>query len=310
MKYAEYQFRCTFETQALLSQHKGSGLRGLFGHCLKKVACAQRRSECETCLLSTSCVYFQIFESPKMPVKAKAGNNVKPHPFVLVPPMDTDRREYAPGDRFDMTFKLFGNAIEWLPYIVFCVEQMGKTGLGARSRHGWGRFHLDSVVCGAEEIYSGGTRMLEQSGCWKILDVQKIEPVTVNSVEVFFTMPLRLKSGNRLTDSVDFQTLIRACCRRIAVLEEAFGSGEPALDYRGLVRMAGEVDAVESDTRWERVYRYSSRQKTKMNIGGIVGKMKYRGDITPFWPLLKYCESVHIGKQTAFGNGRIAVVAG
>ena len=309
MKLAEYNFTCTFETEAFLARHKGSGIRGLFGHCLRKVACAQRHSECEKCLLNSSCVYFQLFESPSVHGKTRAGNNVKPHPFVLVPPSDTSQREYAPGDSFDITFKLFGHAAGWLPYIVYCVEQMGRTGLGARAKHGFGRFRLESVSSDGKEIYSGKTRMLEQDGTWKILDVQKIKSVPVESVEVFFTMPLRLKFKNRLTDSVDFQTLIRACCRRVATLEDAFGNGEPELDYRGLVKKAAEVEEVESDTRWEQVFRYSNRQRTRMNIGGVVGRVKYSGDIAPFWPLLKYCENVHIGKQTAFGNGRIVVVA-
>jgi len=308
MKYSQYRFSCTFETKALLSRHKGSAIRGLFGHSLKKVACAQRQRDCRDCLLNSSCVYFQLFESPSVQGRKKAGNNVRPHPFVLVPPADTEKREYSPGDTFEMTFKLFGQAIEWLPYVVFCVEEMGKRGLEARNRHGWGRFRLDSVTCGDKKIYSGDSKLLEKNGQWKELDVQKIQAKPVNSVEVFYTMPLRLKKGNRITDSVDFQTLVRACCRRIAVLEDAFGNGEPELDYRGLVKRASEIETVESDTRWERVYRYSNRQRTTMNIGGIVGRVKYRGDIAPYWPLLKYCEAVHIGKQTAFGNGRIVVV--
>ncbi len=308
MNYAEFKFRCTFETPALLSHHKGSGIRGLFGHCLKKVACAQKQSSCDNCLLNSTCVYFQIFESPKLQGGRHTGN-VRPHPFVLVPPGDTSRREFAPGEQFDMTFKLFGPAIEWLPYMVFCAEQMGKRGLGARNRHGWGRFRLDEVRCGEAPIYSGETRILEYKGKKKVLDVQKITPMPVDNIEVFFMLPLRLKSKNRLTDSIDFQTLIRACCRRMAALEDAFGEGEPDLDYKGLINKAAEIRTVMSDTRWERVYRYSNRQRTTMNIGGVVGRVQYRGDIAPYWPLLKYAETVHIGKQTAFGNGRIAVMA-
>lgn len=307
MRYAEYRFECTFETEAMLSRYKGSGLRGLFGHCLRKVACAQRHSECGSCLLNTSCVYFQIFESPKVQGRAAAGNNVKPHPFVLVPPLDTRKTDYAPGEGFEMTFKLFGHVVEWLPYIVFCVEQMGKTGLGARSRQGYGRFQLDRVLYDDRQIYSGETSMLEHGGCEKELDVQKISPVSVKSIEVRFIMPLRLKSRNRLVDSVDFQTLVRACLRRISVLEEAFGDGEPDLDYRGLVQRAADIETNLRNTRWAQVFRYSNRQRKKMNIGGIVGSVQYRGDITPYWPLLKYCEAVHIGKQTAFGHGMMRV---
>ena len=308
MIYAEYRFSCMFETRALLSRHKGSALRGLFGYCLKKFSCSQRENECDRCLINTTCVYFQIFESPRLTYRTRAGNNVKPHPFVLVPPDEREKREYSAGESFHMTFKLFGSATEWFPYILFCVDQMGRKGLGARLRQGWGRFRLDRVTCGGREIYSHRTGLRPgYKECWKELDVQKIQPVSSDSIQVLFLTPLRLKSGNRITDSLDFQTLIRACCRRIATLEEAFGSGEPDLDYRSLIRLSADVRTVESDIHWECVYRYSNRQMTEMNIGGVVGKVRYSGNMAQFWPLLKYCEVVHIGKQTAFGNGRIEV---
>lgn len=309
MNYAEYTFTCTFETEAMLPRHKGSALRGLFGHCLKKAACALRKNSCTDCLLNSTCVYFQVFESPRAQGQNRKRTNVKPHPFVLVPPMDTEKRQYAARENFSMVFKLFGPGIEWLPYIVYCVEEMGRTGLGSGHKHGRGRFRLDAISCGDREIYSGETRRLEQDSCRQTLDIARIEPEQVTTADVRFAMPLRLKSGNRLTDSIDFQTLVRACCRRIATLEDAYGGGEPDLDYPGLVQKAGQVETVASDCRWERVFRYSNRQKTRMNIGGLVGKVRYQGDITPFWPLLKYCEAVHIGKQTAFGNGRIVVTA-
>jgi hypothetical protein len=312
VKYAEYRFLCTFESDAMLSRHKGSGIRGLFGHCLKKVACAQRQSDCRDCLLNGTCVYFQIFESPAVAAGSRIRNTARPHPFVLVPPGETGKRDFSAGEGFEMRFKLFGYAIGWLPYIVFTVEQMGKVGLGARHRKGFGKFRLDFVKCGEcgeNIIYSHETRMLEPIDCWQELDVSKIAVRTTESVKIFYMMPLRLKSRNRLvTESIDFQTLIRACCRRISSLEEAFGNGEPDIDYSGLVRDAANIETVKSDIRWERVPRYSNRQRARMNIGGIVGKVEYEGDITPYWPLLKYCEAVHIGKQTAFGNGRIAVV--
>jgi hypothetical protein len=228
---------------------------------------------------------------------------------VLVPPGDTGKCDFTAGDRFEMRFKLFGYAIKWLPYIVFTVEQMGKVGLGARHRHGFGKFRLDCVRCGETVVYSHDTRTLEPIDCWQELDVEQIPYRSTERVEIFYMMPLRLKSKNRLVvESIDFQTLVRACCRRISSLEEAFGNGEPDIDYSSLVKEAVNVETVRSDIRWERVHRYSNRQHTRMNIGGIVGKAEYHGDITPYWPLLKYCEVVHIGKQTAFGNGRIAVV--
>ncbi|MFW8601830.1 CRISPR system precrRNA processing endoribonuclease RAMP protein Cas6 [Desulfobacterota bacterium M19] len=57
--------------------------------------------------------------------------------------------------------------------------------------------------------------------------------------------------------------------------------------------------------------RYSNRQRQAMMIGGIRGEISYRGEeIAEFIPLLSYCQQTHLGKQTSFGLGRIAVETG
>jgi CRISPR/Cas system endoribonuclease Cas6 (RAMP superfamily) len=44
-----------------------------------------------------------------------------------------------------------------------------------------------------------------------------------------------------------------------------------------------------------------------MLMGGITGKVRYSGNLTEFIPLIKFCEKVHIGKQTSFGLGKIKI---
>ncbi len=107
-----------------------------------------------------------------------------------------------------------------------------------------------------------------------------------------------------------FHVLIRAALRRISSLESAYGQGEPALDYTGLVAEAEMVETLEESVRWEEVPRYSTPQRTKMMIGGVVGRVVYRGALGPFLPLLAYCETIHLGKQTVFGLGRIGLDVG
>jgi hypothetical protein len=125
---------------------------------------------------------------------------------------------------------------------------------------------------------------------------------------VRFETPLRLKAENRFRDTVPFELLIRAALRRCSALEATFGSGEPDLDYRGLVAWAKDIAIVESELHWEEWPRYSSRQKAEMQLGGVVGNATYEGDrIGEFLPLLRYVEAVHLGKQTTFGLGRVEV---
>ena len=85
----------------------------------------------------------------------------------------------------------------------------------------------------------------------------------------------------------------------------AFDGGEPALDYKQLVARAGAVTTEASDLKWIDWTRYSRRQKSTMQLGGLTGSVTFRGDIAEFLPLLDFCTQVHIGKQTSFGLGRI-----
>jgi CRISPR/Cas system endoribonuclease Cas6 (RAMP superfamily) len=44
-----------------------------------------------------------------------------------------------------------------------------------------------------------------------------------------------------------------------------------------------------------------------MLMGGMTGEIVYEGNLAEFMGLLRFCEQVHIGKQTTFGLGRIAL---
>lgn len=119
--------------------------------------------------------------------------------------------------------------------------------------------------------------------------------------------PLRLKHQNKFQNRLPFHLLIRTALRRISALEETYSAGEPDLDYRGLVRGAEQVATVRSNCKWVEIERYSSRQRTAMLIGGLLGTITYEGELAEFEPLLQYCATTHLGKQTSFGLGKISV---
>ena len=62
MLFEKYDFTCRLDTDAELPCYKGSTFRGVFGRALKKVVCALKQQECETCLLNTKCIYARVFE--------------------------------------------------------------------------------------------------------------------------------------------------------------------------------------------------------------------------------------------------------
>jgi len=44
-----------------------------------------------------------------------------------------------------------------------------------------------------------------------------------------------------------------------------------------------------------------------MFMGGMIGSVSYEGQLAEYLPLLRFCEQVHIGKNTSFGLGKIRI---
>ena len=312
MRIGAYRFDCQLTTPAVVPAYKGSMLRGAFGHAFKKISCALRRQECDSCLLTDTCPYSVIFENHATgapPLDApRTRISSRPHPYILQPPL-SGQRAYGKGDRFSFGLSLFGKANEFLPHIIYAVEMMGEAGLGRKNGEERGQFLLEGISCDGASIYDGHAKVLSRG---LALPEVTLEPCStpVTTLEVAFLTPLRLKHQNELQGALPFHLLIRAALRRIATLEEYHGNGEPALDYRGLARRAEAVRTETSDCHWLELERYSARQKTAMLLGGLTGTIRYQGDLGEFLPLLRYCEQTHLGKQTTFGLGQIALTPG
>jgi hypothetical protein len=287
------------QTRALLPPYKGSTFRGVFGHALKRVVCALKRQNCDACLLRKSCLYPAVFETAALP-----------HPFVIEPPRDK-KTEYAPGETFTCNLLLFGAFNHKLPYFVYAFEQMGRIGIGKKLEGGRGRYRLEEVRSGHSRIYCARDQKLKTMTDVREISLEDSEAVSADDrrLEVSLETPMRAKFKGRLADGLPFHVLVRGMLRRVSSLMNAYGSGEPALDYRGLVEQARAVRVVRSALRWQDWDRYSNRQNRHMLMGGITGSIVYAGRLKPYLPLLETCSELHVGKQTAFGLGKIEVGA-
>lgn len=311
MQIASYQFTCRFDSKAILPAFKGSTLRGGLGHALKRIACALRQQDCQSCLLHQTCAYSFLFEEKKNTPPSSDTDKIRradrPHPYILVPP-DENSRAYEKGTPFSFGVTLLGPAIQFLPHMVFAVQEMGKAGLGKHAQEGNGQLHLETVSQNGRMIYDG--RALDTSIPPDELTLPAAPSGMIKRIILSCHTPLRLKLDNELQNKLPFHLLIRAALRRISALDSAYGSGEPALDYKGLVARASAVAVTKSSCRWTEIERYSNRQKRAMLMGGIIGSITYEGDdLAAFVPLLRYCEVVHLGKETSFGLGRISIEA-
>jgi hypothetical protein len=303
MLYGEYHFRAILSDRAILPPYKGSTFRGVFGRALRSVTCALKREDCATCLLNRQCVYAKVFDSPTS--ISGTGRPSPPHPFVIEPPV-SGQTEFEPGESFDFSLLLFGQANQYLPYFVYAFEQMGQIGIGRRILGKRAGFRLSEVSGPTGTIYRSQDQTLEADGAVNlVLDNPPVQPA--DRITIILETPLRLKHQDHLTAELPFHLLTRAALRRIAVLHQHFADGEPPLDYKGIVARAQEVDRVHTTIRWYDWERYSFLQERAMMMGGMVGKVTYSGLLNEFIPLLRYVEKVHVGKATTFGLGKIHI---
>jgi hypothetical protein len=124
--------------------------------------------------------------------------------------------------------------------------------------------------------------------------------------------PTRLKHSNDLIeDAPPFHVIVRTLLRRLSSLSYFHGGQRWETDYRGWIERAERVESVRANIHWVDWERFSTRQQRRMNLGGIIGQVAYRGDLSPFLPLLHLGTLVHIGKGAVFGNGQVRLtVAG
>ncbi|HBH29891.1 MAG: CRISPR system precrRNA processing endoribonuclease RAMP protein Cas6 [Desulfofustis sp. PB-SRB1] len=309
MRIGIYRFTIKFTSPALLPSFKGSTLRGGLGHSLKRVSCALRRQECHNCMLRNSCAYARIFE-PK-PYNAREDSKPRiahrPLPYVIEPPLDSTRH-YDTGAHLEFRIILFGNLLEYIPYLVFAVQEMGKSGLGKKQQTP-GLFELKRVHHDDTIIYEDKRLSAVKEHHELVLDHPPA--ATIHHLTIQFPIPFRVKHVNKLQSELPFHVLMRAAVRRYTSLEHAYGDTPAELDFRAIINRAESVATECTDCRWQDIERYSNRQQQSMYFGGICGTTTYRGDdLAEFIPLLKYCETTHVGKQTAFGLGMIRVSLG
>jgi hypothetical protein len=272
--------------------------------------CVTRERRCEDCLLYRSCIYPYVFETPPPPGAAKMRRyTAAPHPFVLAP-MDGDAtgRTLGVGTPLALGLTLFGRANAYLPYFVHALQRAGEKGLGK----GRGRLVLAAVeqeaACGSADwrtVYESEDRLRPLGAQTPPIP---LPPRGVSTLT--FATPLRLRREGHNVPSHDlrFSDLFGSLLRRISMLTYFHTDTPLETDFAGLVRESTRLPLTEADVRWREWSRYSSRQQTRMQMGGITGTVQV--DLTGhdgLWPYLWLGQWTHVGKGTSMGLGRYAI---
>lgn len=288
-----------------LPAYAGSAWRGLLGHSLRRTACVTRQPTCQGCLLAGTCAYSVFFESPPTRPELASRYTALPHPFVLDPD-ERPAREIAAGAILGLGLNLIGPAIELLPYLIQTMKLAGERGIGRTG----GRFRLREVS--AQQVLGSGDwlRVYDaDSGEYQRVSgqVSHAPPAPPGVVGLEFWTPVRIKRHGHFVGPAEFAPgdLLRGLVSRLSSLAAFYGSSDEASNWRRLSGAATDVRLVASDLTWSDWTRFSSRQRTTMQMGGLVGEILLEGPGVPaFWPALWLGQWTHVGKGTSFGLGK------
>ena len=315
MYLGRYRFTMIAQEEINLPPFTGSILRGGLGYSLKKLVCITRRKECRGCILEERCAYRLIFEtSPSAETSKFKEISQLPRPFVLKIPFDPKARRMriGRGETFIFQLILMGRAIDLLPHVIVSISKLAEAGLG-RDR---GRASLHSVhAVGLEDerlIYDGMRGRLfdppEPISSDRIISSFSLPDP--HRIAIDYLTPTRIKVKGDLVFPIRFHHLIKSLLHRISMLSYLHCGRSPDLDYDGLMRAAERVEMIDEGQRWLEISRYSSRQRTKMYVGGAIGRASYRSDedLSRFIPLLALGEWINAGKLTTMGLGSFEVI--
>ena len=250
----------------------GSTLRGAFGVSLKKVVCINPSLKCKGCFAKDSCLYYEFFEEKNKAHKYRFDIKLNPK-------------------KYNFKLYLFEDATQRLPYVVSALHKMlTKQGL-TRDRK---TFEIKKIKCNDKTIYKDGKFDL------KDIKPQRFEIDSISKdINLELKTPLRIKHQNKLLNKKPpLEILLYSIQNRLAQIKD-----EP------IAKLPFEPSYKEGryNITFKDQTRRSNRQKTKLQIGGIIGEINYHDIDEKSYILLKLGEIIGVGKQTVFGMGKIKV---
>lgn len=312
ISFSNFRIEIKLLEDGLFPEYKGSMFRGAFGNIFRKVLCVTSKPTCDSCILSNQCQYFQIFETEITDTNLWFLKGVKktPHPFVIHPPAE-ERRNYKKGEKINVWLTIFGKYTDYLPYFIITFEKMGETGISFRKT----KFKLENVFYENPDksetlVYSGKTKIFNKidfdSGNDRLNNILRKRPSKINLI---FKTPLRIQHEGKLIvnqKELTPELLLKIIERRIFIIANLFcGFKTPP---------ESQIPENITDLRfrsnltfysWE---RYSSRQKAKIALSGLIGKIEVEGSIKKYLPYFLLGAELNIGKNTVFGLGKYEVI--
>lgn len=321
--YLQVEFQLRFLESTLADTNPLFILRSVLGKNLWSMFCISKRSSsCADCQFCRTCAYAFLFETilPKEN-SALPGRNRASHPFSLS--SKNQFKNYGSLDEYSFVIRLFGKAVDYLPYIYAAFVRSGQNGL-FKSRtqfkiegvfaHGKNilvdekhlnlDFETDEWKCSFEDCCHSESYGATQ----RSLASHDLESAN-NSEEILVSLksPLRFKVQGKYTSDFSAADFMNCLFRRAKTL--CYLYGEISEEEKNLWKISTDgIEITERNLHWQDERHYSARQKKVMELGGVSGTFEMKGNFTEEErALLDFAEIAGAGKNTNFGLGQVEV---
>jgi len=283
-------------------EYEASALRGLWGHALRRLACATGQPDCNGCLLRVRCAYPTLFE-PQPPPGEQRRADMTP-PYVIEP--GAEARALAAGDTYAFGLVVFGAALGQLDLVVRAWQAALSRDIGPAR----GAMRLEGVDLVDAQGVARPWRDLRPGAPQAPVAVAALPLAAAGAapsrIRVRLLTPLHVKRAGAPRRPSDFTAadFVWAAVRRLADICELHLRQPTGFDYAALKAAAGALRLSSADLHWHELRRWSNRQQRHTPLAGLVGTLAIEGDLAPFWPALHLGLWLHAGGKTSFGLGR------
>jgi hypothetical protein len=225
-----------------------------------------------------------------------------PHPFVLHPAWEAGERTNSPV----LEFTLIGKANSYLPYVLYAFMDAARRGL----QRGPDMELTDVLQQASPGASEWGTIRAGAGPLQPLPLLSAAAPSMPAEIRLRFLTPLRLRSDDQYItpDRFRFAHLFSSLLGRASSLQYFHAEKPLDAEFAKLASSARGIEFKSVDVKWADWTRYSSRQKTNLQMGGLMGSATLTSSgLEEFWPYVWLGQFIHAGKGATMGLGRYSV---
>lgn len=237
-----------------------------------------------------------------------------PRSYAIDPPPPS--AHYDRGEQFEFGISLYGHAVSYIPYLFYALRDVADVGIG------FGRGRFDVIrICEVNPLNKSRRQILDpqQYSDLRLAVNHKAIRYAVNAwrgseVLLRFLTPTRLTDHGGLARQPSMGVILRRLLERAQSLVEQSQPKEQIAawlpqwkaEWERMGALGDKLDAEDrlaDETYWKDVTSYSRHKGRYSPISGFMGKVRYRLTERDALYWLLWGQSLHIGKNTAKGDG-------